>query len=333
MLKDIVRVQQCFAGIPSGLLPIAVQQALEVSITQLLPCIAYLLQLYQLCIAMTLSWQTDVGPDTAPSLTQTLDVKSDFLDNYELPVVERLQGPEAECHSNSRSSSQIRSSDQKWELKPFFTQGTQLSSLALEQLTNQPDQFRADERSGISDDKLLGPLDTILSPISTRLADLERPANSQPTLPDQSWSAQPQGWQNSPSIAADSRISAADLVPALITKQVKTADRQAAEAKRSDLKPGPATAAAAVDAEHLQRLQATINFDPKGSISHLVAAYDQVAPSKKGAFLAADTTLPSMDHTDLRGLLSYYQQLAQTKFLQESCRAVLRSFQGFSAIS
>ncbi|KAK9850465.1 hypothetical protein WJX84_007216 [Apatococcus fuscideae] len=217
MLADEAKVRECFAGIPSGLLPSPVQQALE-----------------------------------------RLDVMSGPQDNYELPAIERLQGSDAQLQPVGSHFSQNAAPEQKWELENFVTQGTQLVSLEVEQLTNP-----------------------------------------------------------------------ADLVPELITKYV---NKKALEAKKPSQKSGQAaidTAAAAVDEEHLQRLQATINFDPKASITDLVAAYAQAAASKKASSVVVDTSLPCTEHKDLKGSPSDYQRLAQTELLQNSCRLVLRNFQAF----
>lgn len=261
-----------------------------------------------------------------------LEMKSESNDDYELPAMERLQRAET-CKAQGSLLSQNAAPGQDWELENFFTQGTQLSSLEVEQLTNQLGWSGADEHGAISDEKL-GPLDMIFSPITIQLApsvnDVQ-PSSSH-SAQDQSSSLQPYAWQGSISAAADNKIRAADLVPALITKQVKDANRKSLRSKKAGLAPGPAsidTAAAAVDEEHLQRLQATINFNPKANITDLVAAYDQAAKATKGSYVAADISLPSMDHKDLRGLPSDYQRLAQTQFMQDSCRAVLRTFQAF----
>ncbi|KAK9820719.1 hypothetical protein WJX74_002690 [Apatococcus lobatus] len=291
MLADEAKVRECFAGIPSGLLPSPVQQALE-----------------------------------------RLDVMSGPQDNYELPAIERLQGSDAQLQPVGSHFSQNAAPEQKWELENFVTQGTQLVSLEVEQLTNPAGQHGADEHGAISEERWMMPLDSILSPISIRLspsADNVALPGSQQHPAGHSATVQPHGQQASSGAAADRRINAADLVPELITKYV---NKKALEAKKPSQKSGQAaidTAAAAVDEEHLQRLQATINFDPKASITDLVAAYAQAAASKKASSVVVDTSLPCTEHKDLKGSPSDYQRLAQTELLQNSCRLVLRNFQAF----
>ena len=261
---------------------------------------------------------------------QRLDGNIEPEDDYELPALGRL---DAETQGQSHFPSQNAAPEQKWELEDFLTQGTQLSSLEEEQLTNQPGWPGADQHQAISEDDSLGPLDTIYSPLSMRNS---RPAEDPEPPTGQATAAQAlqpelQSWQPAArSSVTDSTVAAADLVPALIQKRM--VGKKASRAKQSGLKPGPAvvdTAAAAVDEEHLRRIQAEINFDPKTSISELAEVYNKAKAANKIRHVAADTTLPSMEHRDLKGNPSDYQRLAETKFLQESCRVALRSFQAF----
>ena len=263
---------------------------------------------------------------------QRLDGNKESEDDYELPALGRL---DAETQGQSHFPSQNAAPEQKWELEDFLTQGTQLSSLEEEQLTNQPGWPGADQHRAITEDDSLGPLDTIYSPLSirnSRPAEDAEPPNGQAAA-TQALQPELQSWQPAiRSSVTDSTVAAADLVPALIHKQVMMEDKKASGAKQSGLKPGPAvvdTAAAAVDEEYLRRIQAEINFDPKTSISELADVYNKAPASIKTRHVAADTTLPSMEQKDLKGNPSDYQRLAETKFLQESCRVALRSFQAF----
>lgn len=288
----------------------------------------------QNCNRNTASTASITASNQWPGL-QKLEFHSRTGNEYELPALERLTNSATQDNGFTALSASNSAPDLAWELQEIGDQQPQLPRLDMEDPTTQPNRFGADPLWPVADEAALGPLTSIYIPMTLQALKPAADHDGSSNQAAASGTATLQGLQTrqaSPASAASgSRFSAADLVPMLISKLFIKQQKKASPGTLNK-KSGVAAidlAAAAVDDEHLQHIQATINFDPKASFGDVVAAYEQAAASKKDTTGTADAALLPLEPKDLRGQPCDYQRLAQTKFLQGACRIVLRSFQAY----